>query len=723
MSVFQEKEDPIISQLTHGDVLDFWFGGNQRENYRDKWFPGNGQRQVSIDLEIYTRFNHLLVAALAGELESWKDSTESILALIVVLDQFSRHIYRYLGFDSNSKDRLNADTMALSLSQLIAKPPSTLLNDNDESSVLYSMSTAKFIFSLMPFRHSATVANLEFVLKIMETYTSCCIDPDPWDAELVSRFQKQTLRRLQHLQDRKSAAEAESILAFEYADVGEELVDAMMKNQLVLSVLKFLKTYNDAGATVAISLSGGVDSMVIAKILQLLSHDENNKGILGSVIAIHIDYANREESADEADYVEWFCKKIGIQFIKRIVDEVTRGVTDRSEYERISRDIRYNFYKEVLAQYSCKGVIFGHHQGDVQENVLSNIMRGSSCLSLSGMEMIGSTNGVHVWRPLLIHSKEQIYDFAHMYGVPYFRDTTPTWSTRGKLRNHLIPLLVDMYGLGCLNNLSSLAQESDSSRTMVEKTIYAPLWDTVVRDKCGLNVNILPFLDQPRCFWREILKRLMHSLGMSMVRDKSVVGFVERIQGKGTNKKFSGWLELRKNFSVHLSESGDLTIFQDDVLLSKLANGYLIDVNSIPSSKNSVSTDTANELNLSFDPWSVRLSWSIDGTAKTNADDNMRILQSPRDLLFGKFDYYLKVPNGCLSLELLGERSGGRRTGGGKPPQQLIGIDTRIRNGLPLFTLKKSLLNNSEKAQNDTKSTEIESGYRLLHLSYQYKNI
>lgn len=35
------------------------------------------------------------------------------------------------------------------------------------------------------------------------------------------------------------------------------------------------------------------------------------------------------------------------------------------------------------------------------------------------------------------------------YGVPYFKDSTPSWSTRGKLRTQLMPLLLDMYGEGC----------------------------------------------------------------------------------------------------------------------------------------------------------------------------------------------------------------------------------------------------------------------------------
>jgi tRNA(Ile)-lysidine synthase TilS/MesJ len=103
-----------------------------------------------------------------------------------------------------------------------------------------------------------------------------------------------------------------------------------------------------------------------------------------SIVCVHIDYANREESKHEADFVESYSKQLGCIFHKRTINEVTRGVTDRSAYEKISRDIRYNFYKEILGSHSSHssadsssgaGIIFGHHKGDVQENVLSNIMR------------------------------------------------------------------------------------------------------------------------------------------------------------------------------------------------------------------------------------------------------------------------------------------------------------------------------------------------------------
>ena len=58
-----------------------------------------------------------------------------------------------------------------------------------------------------------------------------------------------------------------------------------------------------------------------------------------------------------------------------------------------------------------------------------------------GMGEEGVSEDVPVWRPLLPHTKDEIFQFAHKFGVPYFKDTTPAWSTRGHMRNQLMPLL------------------------------------------------------------------------------------------------------------------------------------------------------------------------------------------------------------------------------------------------------------------------------------------
>lgn len=54
---------------------------------------------------------------------------------------------------------------------------------------------------------------------------------------------------------------------------------------------------------------------------------------------------------------------------------------------------------QVLREFGCPAVMFGHHQGDLQENVISNVMRGCGPLQLSGMSKQSTVNKVGAQGP------------------------------------------------------------------------------------------------------------------------------------------------------------------------------------------------------------------------------------------------------------------------------------------------------------------------------------
>jgi len=99
----------------------------------------------------------------------------------------------------------------------------------------------------------------------------------------------------------------------------------------------------------------------------------------------------------------------------------------------------------MMERHGVQGVLFGHHIGDVFENIISNMFKFGDLFDLEGMKKVSEIEGVFCLRPYLHLSKDLIYDFSHTFGVPYFKDTTPSWSNRGKMRNSLLPLLSDMF--------------------------------------------------------------------------------------------------------------------------------------------------------------------------------------------------------------------------------------------------------------------------------------
>ena len=78
---------------TPNDVLTFWFADRshpERELHRDEWFD----QDPEFDAEIERRFGSDVEAAIAGGFSEWEFSADGMLALILMLDQFTRNMHR-----------------------------------------------------------------------------------------------------------------------------------------------------------------------------------------------------------------------------------------------------------------------------------------------------------------------------------------------------------------------------------------------------------------------------------------------------------------------------------------------------------------------------------------------------------------------------------------------------------------------------------------------------
>lgn len=77
------------------EILDFWLAdgwalGWPTQNLDSRWF----QASAALDEEIRLRFGSSVALALAGELRPWESQREGRLALVILLDQFTRNIFR-----------------------------------------------------------------------------------------------------------------------------------------------------------------------------------------------------------------------------------------------------------------------------------------------------------------------------------------------------------------------------------------------------------------------------------------------------------------------------------------------------------------------------------------------------------------------------------------------------------------------------------------------------
>jgi uncharacterized protein (DUF924 family) len=126
--------------MDYTDVLNFWYPTNKFQKW---WF------NTSMDDIIIQTFTELLKLAECKKLDEWKYTEKSCIALIIVLDQFSRHVYRHTNYTIN-------DEYALSLSKYYITNYNIIL-----------MNPSYLSFILLPFRHSKNIKLIEQSIVLM----------------------------------------------------------------------------------------------------------------------------------------------------------------------------------------------------------------------------------------------------------------------------------------------------------------------------------------------------------------------------------------------------------------------------------------------------------------------------------------------------------------------------------------------------------------------------
>ena len=86
---------PLLAAAGPREVLAFWFGDSSDDGHviahnNARWWQANAR----FDAEIAARFGALREDAIAGDLDDWLQSPRGRLALIILIDQFSRNICR-----------------------------------------------------------------------------------------------------------------------------------------------------------------------------------------------------------------------------------------------------------------------------------------------------------------------------------------------------------------------------------------------------------------------------------------------------------------------------------------------------------------------------------------------------------------------------------------------------------------------------------------------------
>jgi tRNA(Ile)-lysidine synthase len=175
-----------------------------------------------------------------------------------------------------------------------------------------------------------------------------------------------------------------------------------------------------------VAVSGGIDSRAL---LHLLS-EHNKTHAKWQLTVAHLDHGMRPDSNADRQFVEKLAKNEGLEFVYKRIN------LGASTNEARARKERYTFLHDVRNKINARSIITAHHQDDVLETAIINMLRGSGRRGLSSL-----SSRPDVLRPLLLVSKGQILTYAKANQLTWREDSTnqDDHYLRNYVRIHILP--------------------------------------------------------------------------------------------------------------------------------------------------------------------------------------------------------------------------------------------------------------------------------------------
>ena len=255
----------------------------------------------------------------------------------------------------------------------------------------------------------------------------------------------------------------------------------------------FVEKHNLIGRDdrVLLALSGGVDSMVLAKLL-LISQQDNKttrqQGLVTEPVEVptansqqptansqlafaHCNFHLRGDDSDRDErFVTAFAKENNIPIYIKHFDTEAYAKENSLSIEMAARELRYAWFKELKEIHNFDKVALAHHGDDQIETFFINFLRGSGIKGLKGMK---PQNDFYI-RPLLWSNRNEIETFAKENGIQWVEDYTnqETVYLRNKIRHNIIPIFDEMKNNArqSLNfSIDCLSSENDLYRSLLEE--------------------------------------------------------------------------------------------------------------------------------------------------------------------------------------------------------------------------------------------------------------
>lgn len=308
----------------------------------------------------------------------------------------------------------------------------------------------------------------------------------------------------------------------------------------------------DKETPVLIGFSGGADSMALLDVLITLGY---------KCIAAHCNFHLRgDESVRDHEFARMTAREYGIPF-KEIEFETTEYAAEKGiSIEMACRELRYEWFEELLQVTEAQSIAIAHHQDDSVETFFLNLLRGTGIAGLTGINAI---NG-NVVRPLSVVSRREIEDYLAVRNIDFITDSTNKEDIylRNKIRLQLLPMLRDINpnaNESILRTMGYLRETDKIYRHAIHEIrnkIVRIADEDVLISIAGLKQTIAP---------KSVLFELLREYDVSSIMISDIWNSLEGISGK---QFFAGDYRIVKD--------------RDDLIISRREDLSKLDQTVIP---------------------------------------------------------------------------------------------------------------------------------------------
>ncbi|CAM2873071.1 tRNA lysidine(34) synthetase TilS [Dolosigranulum pigrum] len=325
---------------------------------------------------------------------------------------------------------------------------------------------------------------------------------------------------------------------------------------------------------VLIAVSGGVDSIVLLDMMCQLPSD------LRPIIGVaHVNHQLRDVSDVEEQFVQELATAYDVPcYCYRWAEgaDLQAGI----EYE--AREIRYQFFEQVMMDQQFNVLLTAHHQDDQAETVLMKLIRGGLLEEKTGIPQQRTFGPGKIIRPLLDYTKVELRQYAAEHKLAYKEDASNASDQflRNRLRHDVLPQL-QAENPQVVAHLSEFAQELAELVEAYQLHLQELLVKVIELDEESLTVDIPLLLSHSRAVQKLLLKEGLKKVFQQegQFNKQYIEETLDWLQTSTGNSRLDwqgGWQCIRTYNVLRIQRQDQPAVFKstDEVVISVINQWY-----------------------------------------------------------------------------------------------------------------------------------------------------